>query len=463
MLYYDGDQVIAEYENSTLKRKFIRNYLGESTYGNAGGGGMANNNSSPVLDNCSFIMNKTCHSGAGIYNYWSYPTLTNCIIEDNSTFNIWGWGGGMYNCGGSPELTNCIFNGNSATDWYGGAMSNDYQCEPYLGNCTFVENTAYRDGGGIYNADLSFAATMSNCIFWDNSDRGGTDESAQIEGGIVAVDYTCIQGWTGALGGMGNIGSNPQFVGGPQGGYYLSQLSAGQTTQSPCVDTGSHTAAALGLETFTTRTDEAGDEAMVDMGYHYCISGPVDANLSVGFDINETWMYQSLPGQTNSELTADVLITDDPLSNSSYTYDWEIILPGDVTTPPTITDGGSATDTFCTFAAAPCDEPSGLSESSQALMIRLTVTGDDYGNSATAEVEFGIALLGDVNNDTVVNVADRSITNAFWRLGAAGSFTFRDCDINCDEAVNVADRSIANAVWRGVLGQNSVTNSCPFR
>ncbi len=45
-------------------------------------------------------------------------------------------------------------------------------------------------------------------------------------------------------------------------------------------------------------------------------------------------MYQNLPGQTNSNLTADVLITEDPLSNSSYTYEWEIILPDDVTAAP---------------------------------------------------------------------------------------------------------------------------------
>jgi hypothetical protein len=342
-------------------------------------------------------------------------------------------------------------------------MSNDYKCEPYLVNCSFVENTAYRDGGGIYNMDLSVAATMSNCIFWGNSDRYGTDESAQIQGGIVVIDHTCVQGWTGTLGGTGNIGGNPQVVGGPQGGYYLSQLSAGQTIQSPCVDTGSHTAAALGLETFTTRTDEVGDEAMVDMGYHYCISGPVDANLSVGFDINETWMYQNVLGGTNSRLTAEVSITDDPLSNSSYTYEWEVILPDDVTIAPTITAGGGSSDSYCTFAAPSCNETGGISDSGETFTIQVTVTGTDFGNTGIAETQFGIALLGDVNNDGVVNVADRSIINAFWRLGAAGPFTFRDCNINCDTAVNVADRSIANAIWRGVLGQNSVANLCPLR
>ncbi len=105
----------------------------------------------------------------------------------------------------------------------------------------------------------------------------------------------------------------------------------------------------------------------------------------------------------------------------------------------------------------------GLSDLGQAFTVKVTVTGENFGNTGTAETQFGIALLGDANNDGVVNVADRSIINAFWRLGAAGPFTFRDCNVNCDGAVNVADRSIANAVWRGVLGQNYVTGPCPLR
>ena len=84
-------------------------------------------------------------------------------------------------------------------------------------------------------------------------------------------------------------------------------------------------------------------------------------------------------------------------------------------------------------------------------------------HSATADVQFGIALLADVNNDGVVDVADRGIINAFWRTGLVEGFSLRDCDINCDGVVNIADRSIANAVWRGVLGQNSISSPCPFR
>ncbi|UCF42245.1 MAG: IPT/TIG domain-containing protein [Planctomycetota bacterium] len=184
---------------------------------------------------------------------------------------------------------------------------------------------------------------------------------------------------------------------------------------------------------------------------------------SAGVDMDELWMYQNLPGQMNCTLTACASITDDPMGNSSYSYAWEFILPSDVSLAPVTVEGGGAGDACWTFASRGCDEPEGLSDSGQVFTVRVTVTGDDYGNTCQAEVEFGIALLGDVNNDRVVNVGDRSIVNAFWRTGSAGVYTFRDCNLNCDSAVNVADRSIANAVWRGTLCQNSVSEPCPLR
>ncbi|GAG56707.1 unnamed protein product, partial [marine sediment metagenome] len=194
---------------------------------------------------------------------------------------------------------------------------------------------------------------------------------------------------------------------------------------------------------------------------HWLESAP--QGMAVLLTLDNSWIYQNLPTATASNLTANFSIPNDPMSNSSYTYDWEFVLPDDVTIPPTIIDGGTADDPYCTFAAPNCNEPNGISDSGQPFTVKVTVTGDNFGNSATAEAQFGIALLGDVNNDGVVDVADRSIINAFWRTGEAGGFTLRDCDLNCDGSVNVADRSIANAIWRGVLCQNSVAKPCPMR
>jgi hypothetical protein len=42
---------------------------------------------------------------------------------------------------------------------------------------------------------------------------------------------------------------------------------------SPCLDTGSDTAANLGLDLLTTRSDEQVDTGLVDRGYHYPLTG----------------------------------------------------------------------------------------------------------------------------------------------------------------------------------------------
>jgi formylglycine-generating enzyme required for sulfatase activity len=188
---------------------------------------------------------------------------------------------------------------------------------------------------------------------------------------------------------------------------------------------------------------------------------PMD--LDIALFVNNSWMYQNLPTATASNLTANLLIIDDPGGNINYTYDWEFILPDDVTIEPSTIGGGESADTSWNFAAPGANEPNGLSDSGGAFTVKVTVTGDDYGNTGTAEAQFGIALLGDVNNDTVIDVADRGIVNSFWRTGSAGSFSLTDCDLNSDGSVDIADRGIANAVWRGTLGQSSVSSLCPLR
>jgi len=179
--------------------------------------------------------------------------------------------------------------------------------------------------------------------------------------------------------------------------------------------------------------------------------------------MDNPWMYQNLPGASRSNLIARVSITNDPQDNSSYSYEWKFVLPSDVSIEPNTVDGGGASDASWTFAARSCDQQKGISDSGQAFTVRVTVTGSDSGNTGTAEVKFGIALLGDVNNDGVVNLKDRQMANDFWQTGAATGLELRDCDVNCDDTVNLKDRSIINDVWQEEIGENSVSNPCPFR
>ena len=181
------------------------------------GGGMYNRmRSNPTMINCTFIGNS---GGGGVWNdSSSSPTLTNCIFIGNfARFNA----GGMYSYYGTPILTNCTFSGNSCSR-NGGGMHNN-RCSPILTNCTFSNNSAEL-GGGIYNnpeteQNRRSYPTLTNCILWGNTDSGGSDESAQIYDGEPTINYSCVQGWSGALGGIGNIDADPCFV---EPGYWAN-------------------------------------------------------------------------------------------------------------------------------------------------------------------------------------------------------------------------------------------------
>lgn len=120
--------------------------------------------------------------------------------------------------------------------------------------------------------------TIEHSVFWDDIPGG-----AMISGGPVvrnsnvrngAVTAKETNGTAGFIPGLlGNIDQDPVFVKGPRGDFYLSQIAAGQSQNSPCVDppnaNGALTATAGGVDQLTTRTDGAVDTGIMDMGYHY--------------------------------------------------------------------------------------------------------------------------------------------------------------------------------------------------
>jgi hypothetical protein len=171
------------------------------------------------------------YKGGGIHALSSSLTVTNCTLRLN--FGL--WGGAVYNLNGRPSFVNCVFSGNVAVT--GGAMLSD-SGSPAVRNCTVTGN--YGSTAGGISAREGARPVLSNCVLWGNKDSGGIHESAQVYGLAELVNYCCIQGWTGGLGGVGNMGDDPCFV---EPGYWDSNglwtdggyhLLAG----SPCIDTG---------------------------------------------------------------------------------------------------------------------------------------------------------------------------------------------------------------------------------
>jgi hypothetical protein len=143
---------------------------------------------------------------------------------------------------------------------------------------------AERDrGGGLvlgYPFPGEFTAIVENNIVTNNKTGGivrftGT-ELFQAPGATIQNDYNNVWNneneYVNCAAGYKSLSEDPVFVtlsGERNGDHYLSQQASGQVTQSPCVDTGSNTAAKLGLQDKSTRIDKIGDTGIADMGYHY--------------------------------------------------------------------------------------------------------------------------------------------------------------------------------------------------
>ncbi|MDD5064685.1 MAG: hypothetical protein PHQ35_08025 [Phycisphaerae bacterium] len=224
-------------------------------------------------------------NGGGIYCGGGLLIHDSVIGENRADGGNDGWdensgndgrGGGIYCDSSSAMIRNCIINNNDAAAvdngyGHGGVAGGGIFCSSAatITNCTIIYNTAI-DGDGIAGVGTTI---ITNCIVWGNGDD-------DLYG--CAATYSCISD-TGDSG-TGVIHSDPCFVTGPGGDYYLSQIEAGQSFDSPCVDSGSDTAENSGLGEFTTRTDEAGDRDIVDMGYHYpANSADLDRDGDVDF------------------------------------------------------------------------------------------------------------------------------------------------------------------------------------
>ena len=263
------------------------------------GGGIYCSGSSPTIKNCT-ITSSVAYGSDGSNGGNGYPAygggiyadsgliIMNCEISGNTAAGGKGGdgqgippnpagnggtarGGGVY--GSNLQIINCLIVNNSAAggnpgyDGGGGPGMGGYaygggiMCgQATIRNCTIVANTGSGggippvDGGGIYGNSQT---TVTNCILWNNAVNDLFN---------CGATYSCFGDGDS---GVGNINSNPLFVAGPHGNYYLRQVAAGQSSNSPCVNAGSDTSLNLEMNLTTTRTDEMLDTGIVDMGYHY--------------------------------------------------------------------------------------------------------------------------------------------------------------------------------------------------
>jgi hypothetical protein len=134
------------------------NFIGNTGYT---GGGMNNYGSNSIVTNCTFISNTSGGRGAGMMNIRSSnPTVTNCKFSENWVVYT---GGGMSNeenC--NPIVTNCTFSGNTAAGYGSTAGAGAGMCNggsnPTVTNCILWNDTPNE----IYNYDITPTVTYSD-------------------------------------------------------------------------------------------------------------------------------------------------------------------------------------------------------------------------------------------------------------------------------------------------------------
>ncbi|UCG49459.1 MAG: right-handed parallel beta-helix repeat-containing protein [Phycisphaerales bacterium] len=174
----------------------------------------------------------------GVMCTGSSPTIADCLITGNQTWDYY-QGGGITCMGGGPTIRGCTISGNGTSDRGGGLFCQD--ARPKLVNSIICGNVAYYSGGAHAVYAERSNVTISNCTIADSGNPDGRSPYGAaiqcIEGKLlihnsilwdpvnteitasnclVVVTYSNIRGGISAIqapwSGEGNISADPCFV-----------------------------------------------------------------------------------------------------------------------------------------------------------------------------------------------------------------------------------------------------------
>ncbi|MHC4313791.1 MAG: right-handed parallel beta-helix repeat-containing protein [Planctomycetota bacterium] len=223
---------------------------GGNAEGTNRGGGIYNNNGSPTISNCILSENSAGWGGGGMYNnIESHPTVTNCIFIRNLSYA----GGGIY--GGYGRIMNCTFTGNSAQN-YGGGLA---YFEGLISDCIISGNSAGKTGGGFDYAEI-YPGVLINCTISANT--------SGEKGGGIYFEVPTIPPPLGTLGDPSYLSSSMivitnctvsgNFTGGDGGGIYIRR---GESLVTNCIFWGNMPDQIYGGISMLTYSDVQGGQA----------------------------------------------------------------------------------------------------------------------------------------------------------------------------------------------------------
>ena len=164
---------------------------------------------------------------------------------------------------------------------------------------------------------------IANSVFWWNGDRDGVNETAQVyqddPWGTVAIDHSCIHGWTGLYGGVGNIGDDPLFVSMTPPGLPDDDLRL--LPGSPCIDAGDNTA--LPADTYNLDGDcDTAEPIPYDLaGSPRVVDDPLAPDVGVGNGATvDMGAYEGADCNANGILDADDIAAGTSLDDNNNGY-----------------------------------------------------------------------------------------------------------------------------------------------
>ncbi len=293
--YRFGGGVLYNGDNNIIANCTI---TGNSSDQCGGGIGYYSGNGGLTLVDCEISNNSAATYGGGVYSTGSSMIVKGCVFYGNTSDG----GGVMYTCADSTTFTdsvfynntgttqgsvlyaleknvqfaNCLFYGNISQGTQanvGGTVSVSRGVVMGLNNCTFEGNSSAANGGCLFISDLvsGCQVTVTDCIMWSNNGAYGVASQNEVydydgsgNGNTLNVYNSLMQNGVpaGTDSSQNIITTDPGFVSGPKGDYYLPAGSF-------CIDYGSRSASDAGLDTFTTSINGTLDSGLVDLGYHY--------------------------------------------------------------------------------------------------------------------------------------------------------------------------------------------------